>query len=42
MQEDMRAFRNYRFQLLSREDTLDAREQLELQWYVDHPAQVFE
>lgn len=42
MQEDMRAFRKYRFQLLSREDTLDAREKLEWQWYVDHPDQVFE
>ena len=42
MQEDMRAFRQYRFQLLSRQGSLDAREQLELQWYQDHRAQVFE
>ena len=42
LQTDMQAFRRYRHQLLSREDTLDAREQLELQWYQDHPEQVFE
>ena len=42
MQEDLRAFRRYRFQLLNREDSLAAREQLELQWYRDHIELVFE
>ena len=41
MQEDMRAFRQYRYQLLTRQDSLDARDQLEIQWYRDHYDQVF-
>lgn len=42
MQEDMRAFRRYRYQRLERKVRLDAREQLELQWYKDHYDQVFD
>ena len=42
LRNDMRAFRQYRFQLLQRETSLHTREQLELQWYLDNPDQLTE
>lgn len=41
MQSDLRTFRQYRYQWLQRQDTLNARDQLEWQWYRDHYDQIF-
>ena len=41
MQDDLRLFRQYRYQLLNRQAGLDARDRLELKWYNDHYDQVF-
>ena len=36
MQEDLRSWRQYRFQLLKRQTSMHARERLELEWYEEH------